>query len=222
MKKVAVFGTGYLGIIKLISAINMHNPTYDLIGFINDFDEFSNASFLNIPVIGTRKIIPDLLKENVVFYNNINHVENKKQAITKLLKEQNCQLPSFIHPSIDMQYVTYGEGCLFSDGCFFDTNVTIGSHVTVYPGSIFSHDATIGDFSYFSPRSVIGGNSVVKSNCYLGIGSTIMSGVTVGENSVVGAGSTVTSNVPPNSLVYGSPAKFVKSIDRNIFRGKAM
>ena len=38
-----------------------------------------------------------------------------------------------------------------------------------------------------------------------------MPGVTVGEGSVVAANSTVTKDVPPRSLVAGSPAKVIKT-----------
>ena len=37
-----------------------------------------------------------------------------------------------------------------------------------------------------------------------------MPGVTVGEGSVVAANATVTKDVPPHSLVGGSPAKVIK------------
>lgn len=42
--------------------------------------------------------------------------------------------------------------------------------------------------------------------------STILPGVTVGSKSFVAAGSVVTKNVPPQSLVAGVPAKFVRKI----------
>lgn len=38
-----------------------------------------------------------------------------------------------------------------------------------------------------------------------------MPGVTIGEGSVVAANALVTSNIPPHSLVGGSPAKVIKS-----------
>jgi acetyltransferase-like isoleucine patch superfamily enzyme len=40
----------------------------------------------------------------------------------------------------------------------------------------------------------------------------ILQGVTVGEDSVVGAGAVVTHDVPPGTLVVGSPARVVRAI----------
>jgi len=38
-------------------------------------------------------------------------------------------------------------------------------------------------------------------------------GVTIGENSVVAAAAVVTANVPPNVIVGGEPAKYIRNID---------
>lgn len=51
----------------------------------------------------------------------------------------------------------------------------------------------------------------IKDHVWLCTGCTIMPGVTIGEGSVVAANSTVTKDVPPHSLVGGSPAKVLKS-----------
>ena len=50
----------------------------------------------------------------------------------------------------------------------------------------------------------------IENHVWLCTGCTIMPGVTVGEGSVVAANATVTRDVPPHSLVGGSPAKVLK------------
>lgn len=50
----------------------------------------------------------------------------------------------------------------------------------------------------------------IEDHVWLCTGCTIMPGVTVGEGSVVAANATVTRDVPPHSLVGGSPAKVIK------------
>jgi acetyltransferase-like isoleucine patch superfamily enzyme len=49
--------------------------------------------------------------------------------------------------------------------------------------------------------------TIFKNGCSIGANSVIVCGVNIGENSLVGAGSVVTKDVPPNSTVYGNPAK---------------
>lgn len=50
----------------------------------------------------------------------------------------------------------------------------------------------------------------IEDHVWLCTGCTVMPGVTVGEGSVVAANATVTKDVPPHSLVGGSPARVIK------------
>ncbi|MGB5942001.1 MAG: acyltransferase [Leeuwenhoekiella sp.] len=52
---------------------------------------------------------------------------------------------------------------------------------------------------------------VIEDNCWIGANSVIVAGVIVGRGSVVAAGSIVTKDVPPFSIVAGSPAKIIKN-----------
>lgn len=54
----------------------------------------------------------------------------------------------------------------------------------------------------------------VKQNAWIGAGATILPGVTIGENAIVAADSTVTKDVPDNTIVAGTPARFVRFIDQ--------
>ena len=51
----------------------------------------------------------------------------------------------------------------------------------------------------------------IGDHVWLCTGCTIMPGVTIGEGSVVAANAVVTKDVPPRSLVAGTPAKVIKS-----------
>lgn len=47
-------------------------------------------------------------------------------------------------------------------------------------------------------------------NCFFGVGSVVLGNVSIGHGSVIGAGSFVTRDVPPFSLVIGSPARILR------------
>lgn len=51
----------------------------------------------------------------------------------------------------------------------------------------------------------------------IGAGASILPGVTVGEYAIVGAGAIVTKDVPDYAVVVGSPAKVVKTLDKEKF-----
>src|SRR3989442_9069845 len=54
---------------------------------------------------------------------------------------------------------------------------------------------------------------VIRRGAYVGANVTILQGVEIGESSVVGAGAVVTRSVPPASVVVGTPAKVIKTLD---------
>lgn len=53
----------------------------------------------------------------------------------------------------------------------------------------------------------------LKENAWIGAASTILPGVTIGKNAIVGANSLVTKDVPANTIVAGSPARVIKTIE---------
>jgi acetyltransferase-like isoleucine patch superfamily enzyme len=54
----------------------------------------------------------------------------------------------------------------------------------------------------------------IGNDVWIGPYSIIMKGVTIGDNCVIGAGSVVRRNMPPNSLVYGNPARPMGKVAR--------
>ncbi len=83
----------------------------------------------------------------------------------------------------------------------------IGNYVTVGHSAIV-HACTVGD------------------ECLIGMGATILDGAVIGAQSIVGANALVTqgADIPPGSLVLGSPAKVVRTLhpeDRAALKGWA-
>ena len=54
---------------------------------------------------------------------------------------------------------------------------------------------------------------IIKDGAAIGGGVTILPNVTVGEKSVVGGGSVVAKDVPPRTVVAGTPAKKIMSLE---------
>ena len=53
----------------------------------------------------------------------------------------------------------------------------------------------------------------IGDNAWLGGGAIVCPGVRIGANAVVGAGAVVTRDVPPDTLVAGTPARVIRAID---------
>ncbi len=216
MKRLVLYGTGYLDIRKHINAVNRRKKTFQIMGFINDLPEFQGKKIIGLPVLGGREVIPGLHSEgDICFFNNINSTRANARKIASILEKNGCEIASIIHPSVELEFVRIGRGVLLPNGCIVGSGVKIGNYLSCRLGVVISHDVTIGDFVYLSPGVTCCGKSVVESDCFIGAGTTIMPGVRVGRGSVVGAGSLVNKDIPENVLAFGSPAKPVREIDEN-------
>ena len=58
----------------------------------------------------------------------------------------------------------------------------------------------------------------IRDNVFVGQGATILPNVTVGPDAVIAAGAVVTRDVPPNTVVGGSPAKPINTFDAYVQR----
>lgn len=57
----------------------------------------------------------------------------------------------------------------------------------------------------------------IKRGAWIGAGASILPGVIIGKYAIVGAGSVVTKDVPDYAVVVGSPARIIKTLDKEKF-----
>lgn len=88
--------------------------------------------------------------------------------------------------------------------------IEIGDNVTMAPRvHILCHDASTKQFLGYTKI----GRVNIGDNVFIGAESVILPGVTIGKNVIVGANSTVTHDIPDNSVVAGSPAKIICTLE---------
>ena len=99
----------------------------------------------------------------------------------------------------DINFIEIGEGSNIQDGSIVhladDLPVRVGKLVTVGHRAIL-HACTVED------------------ECLIGMGATILDGAVIGKGSIIGAHALVTKGmqIPPGSLVLGTPAKVVRAL----------
>ena len=100
----------------------------------------------------------------------------------------------------DTEPIRIGRNCNIQDGSVLHADegvpLVLGDNVSV-GHQVMLHGCTIGDGSL------------------IGIQAVVLNNAKIGRNSIVGAGSVVTEGkeFPANSLILGSPAKVVRTLD---------
>lgn len=95
--------------------------------------------------------------------------------------------------------VRIGENANIQAFAFIPDGVLVGDHVFIGPRVTFTNDKY--------PPSDIRAITKVQDSVSVGAGAVILPGITLGHHCIVGAGSVVTRDVPPEAVVWGSPAK---------------
>ncbi|WP_345238726.1 2,3,4,5-tetrahydropyridine-2,6-dicarboxylate N-acetyltransferase [Pontibacillus salipaludis] len=138
-------------------------------------------------------------------------------------------------PTLDLKNVN----ARIEPGAIIRDQVEIGDGAVIMLGAAINIGSVVGEGTMIDMNVVLGGRATVGKNCHIGAGAVlagvieppsakpvvvedevvvganavILEGVTVGKGSVVAAGSIVTQDVPPNTVVAGTPAKVIKEID---------
>ncbi len=96
--------------------------------------------------------------------------------------------------------------------------IRIGRRSNVQDGTVVhvmkdTHATTIGDEVTIGHAAVIHG-CTIEDRCLIGMGTILLNGARIGEGSIVAAGTLVVEGmeVPPQSLVMGSPGKVKRAL----------
>jgi len=106
------------------------------------------------------------------------------------------------------QNIEVGDFVFFNRGVFIDSKggVIIGNQVALTENvSIFTHTHSESSHITREYHPVI-----IKDYAKIYTGATIFPGVTIGEQAIVAAHSLVAKDVPPDTLVAGTPAQVVR------------
>ncbi|AIQ98269.1 NeuD/PglB/VioB family sugar acetyltransferase [Prochlorococcus sp. MIT 0801] len=205
-KNTIIIGANNPTIIRTINDINSFSKTINVLGFIdNNFQNIGNF-YHGIPILGG---LNDLkyFPEDVSLINTIASKTNLRKEITNSFIEQGFNFLNVIHPSINIDSVTFGQGNIVYENSMIHPQVKIGSHNVISSCSGIAHESSIGDYNFIGPASYICGKVKICDLVYIGVGAKVLPRLTLGSDSLIAAGAVVISDIKSNSRVRGVPAK---------------
>jgi acetyltransferase-like isoleucine patch superfamily enzyme len=111
--------------------------------------------------------------------------------------------------------ITIGENCFIGRRNFF----TSGRKIVIRDYALTAIDCKficanhVSDnplLPYIASGVTYSDSIYVGVNCFFGAGATVLGNVSIGHGSVIGANALVTKDIPPFSIVVGSPARVLR------------
>ena len=212
MKDLIIIGASGFGreVAWLVERINKIDPSWSLLGFLDDSDELQNTIVNGYRVLG--KTIKTSDYPDAYFVCAVGASRTREKIICRVKKTNpQSRFATLIDPSVEMSdFVTIGEGTIICAHTIITVNIEIGSHVIVNLDCTIGHDAVIKDFVTLYPSVNVSGVTNIGYAVELGTGMQIIQGKTIGDYSIVGAGAIVVKDIPAKCTAVGSPAKPIK------------
>ncbi|MDB8558395.1 NeuD/PglB/VioB family sugar acetyltransferase [Turicibacter sanguinis] len=212
MKPLLIIGAGGVGreATLIVEAINRVHPTWDLLGFIDDFTAVG-TEYNGVSVLGPLDILMQY-KEPIYVVCAIANYTVKKKIIMKIKEFYPwVKFAKLIHPKVDLNpFMSIGEGCIIYQQVMMTVDVILGDHVIVCASTGIGHDSVIKDYCDILWNCNISGHVTLEEGCFIGSGATIVQGLKIGPQTKVGAGSVVLKSTYGYCTVVGVPAKVVR------------
>ncbi|MGD0751885.1 MAG: NeuD/PglB/VioB family sugar acetyltransferase [Anaerolineales bacterium] len=198
-----IFGGG--GHAKSIMDLVKQLDNYVIAGILDDDKHLTGKEVLGIPVLGTRVLLPTLLKQGVKqAANGVGGILdiNVRIKIFESLEHVGFTFPTLVHPRANVE-----TSALVEEGVQVFANAYVGSEAHLQPrcmvntNAVVSHDCVIGMYSHIAPGALLAGEVRVGAHTLIGMGVTTAIGVRIGDNVRIGNGAIILADVPDKTII---------------------
>lgn len=170
MKNVVIIGAGDLGkeIVWLIEDINKVNPTYVILGFLDDDTKKTGKEFFGYKVLGTTAQLTELTRKQA----SCAVIAIQSGDIRRKIVEANAEFGNWetiIHPTaVIADSAVYGKGNIFFPQTAVSVDSKLGDFGLYYLHASVGNDCHIGDYVSVMLNASVSKHVEVDSLSYIG------------------------------------------------------
>lgn len=214
MGKQEVIIVGSSGHSKVVIDIFEKEGIYQIVGLLDAYRKVGEQT-LDYKILGKEEDLLELCfkRPNCKIFIAIGDNWVRKKVFDKILSIiPTIDFATTVHPSaIIGKKVQIGKGVAIMAGAIINSETTIGDFAIINTKASIDHDCKMLEFSSLAPNVTTGGNVSIGEFSAISIGATINNGISIGKHSVIGAGSMLLKNCGNNSIMYGVPAKEIRT-----------
>ena len=175
MKNIVIIGAGDLGkeVVWLIEDINKVNPTYVILGFLDDDKAKDGGEFYGYRVLGASSQLESLAEKTPLCA--VIAIQNG--SIRKKIREEHKDFndwASIVHPTAVMASTSpVAMGSIVFPHVTVSVDTKLGEFDLLYINSTICNDCNIGDYVSVMSGASVSERAKIGAECFLAAGSTV-------------------------------------------------
>jgi sugar O-acyltransferase (sialic acid O-acetyltransferase NeuD family) len=200
---ILIYGAG--GHAKSVIEMVLQNNVHSIAGILDDDKRLAGKQMFGISVLGTRALLPALVKQGVTLAaNGVGGIIDigVRVRIFEILESAGFTFPVLIHPR-----ATVEPSAKVSEGVQVFANAYVGAEAVLHPrcmvntNAVVSHDCEIGAYTHIAPGALLAGHVHVGERTLIGMGVTTTIGVKIGSGVRIGNAAIVLADVPDKMVI---------------------
>ncbi len=210
MKNIVIIGAGDLGkeLVWLIEDINKKEPSYLILGFLDDDESKMGKEFFGYKILGTTKKLDEMKSDP----HMLAVVAIQDGSIRRRIAEAHGDFASWetiIHPAATVApAVSLEKGSIVFPQVTISVDSRLGAFGLYYINSTVCNDCVVGDYVSVMTGVSVSEHVSIGDESYLAAGCCVYPHKTIGKRVRVAVGATVDKNCADNAEVTGRNGGF--------------
>jgi sugar O-acyltransferase (sialic acid O-acetyltransferase NeuD family) len=201
-KHILIYGAGghAKAVMEMVQAIG----SFQIAGILDD-KVSPGTQVLDIPVLGSRDVLPQLIQQGLrQAANGVGGILdiNIRVKLFELMEKSGLVFPALVHLRATVEpSASVGDGVQVFANAYVGSSANLHSRCMVNTNAVVSHDCEIGSYTHIAPGALLAGHVHVGDRSLVGMGVTTAIGIKIGNGVRIGNGAIVYADVPDKSII---------------------